>query len=68
MSVITYKCSNSLTVTWLASILFTSCLQSQGRTLVKHVVIGQPYNWIKLMNISNKTHSTVQFIIATSER
>ena len=24
--------------------------------LFKHVVIGQPENWVKLMNISNKTH------------
>ena len=27
-----HSCSNSLTATWLASVLFKSCLQSQGHT------------------------------------
>ena len=36
--------------------------------LFKHVVIGQPENWVKLKNISNRTHSTVQSIRATGER
>ena len=36
--------------------------------LFKHVVIGQPETWINLMNISNRTHSIVQSIRATSER
>ena len=36
--------------------------------LCQHVVIGQPENWVKLMNISNRTHYTVQSIRATSVR